>query len=62
MHQNEVILMSNGFDMVNRILREFVQPPLMKARSECRCVRRAEIEEAPDDGNSGQLALPIFRK
>ena len=31
MHQNEVILMSNGFDMVNRILREFVQPPLMNA-------------------------------
>ena len=23
--------MSNGFDMVNRILREFVQPPLMNA-------------------------------
>ena len=29
--------------------------------SECRCVRRAEIEEAPDDGKWGPLALPKFR-
>ena len=26
---------------------------------ECRCMRRAEIEEAPDDGKWGPLALSI---
>ena len=30
--------------------------------SECRCVRRAEIEEAPDDGKWGPLTLPMFRQ
>ena len=31
-------------------------------KSECRCVRRAEIEEAPDDGKWDTLALPMFRQ
>ena len=30
--------------------------------SECRCVRRAEIEEEPDDSKRRPLALPMFRQ
>ena len=32
----------------------------LESGSECRCVRRAEIEEAPDDGKWGPLVLPMF--
>ena len=32
----------------------------LESGSECRCVRRAEIEEAADDGKWGPLALPMF--
>ena len=32
----------------------------LESESECRCVRRAEIEEAPDDGKGRPLALPMF--
>ena len=34
----------------------------LKSGSECRCARRAEIDEAPDDGKWGRLALPMFRQ
>ena len=34
----------------------------LESGSECRCVRRAEIEEAPDDGKWGPLVLPKFRQ
>ena len=34
----------------------------VESGSECRCVRRAEIEEAPDDGKRRPLALPMFRQ
>ena len=34
----------------------------LESGSECRCVRRAEIEEAPDDGKRRPLALPKFRQ
>ena len=34
----------------------------LESGSECRCVRRAEIEEAPDDGKRRPLALPMFRQ
>ena len=34
----------------------------LESGSEYRCVRRAEIEEAPDDGKWGPLALPKFRQ
>ena len=34
---------------------------MVRVRSECRCVRRAEIEEARDDGKWRPLALPKFR-
>ena len=32
----------------------------LESESECRCVWRAEIEEAPDDGKWGPLALLMF--
>ena len=32
----------------------------LESGSECSCVRRAEIEEAPGDGKWGLLALPVF--
>ena len=34
----------------------------LESGSECRCVRRAEIEEAPDVGKWGPLELPMFRQ
>ena len=34
----------------------------LESGSECGCVRRAEIEEAPDDGKRGPLALTMFRQ
>ena len=34
----------------------------LESGSECRCVRRAEFEEAPDDGKRRPLALPMFRQ
>ena len=34
----------------------------LESGSECRCVRRAEVEEAPDDGKWRSLALPMFRQ
>ena len=34
----------------------------LESQSECRCVRRAEIEEAPDDGKWRPLALPMLRQ
>ena len=34
----------------------------LKSGSECRCVRRAEIEEAPEDGKWRSLALPMLRQ
>ena len=34
----------------------------LESGSECRCVRQAEIEEAPDDGKWRPLALFIFRQ
>ena len=34
----------------------------LESGSECICVRRAEIEEAPDDGKWAPLALPKFRQ
>ena len=33
----------------------------LESKSECRCVRRADIEEAPDDGKWRPLVLPMFR-
>ena len=33
----------------------------LESGSEYRCVRRAEIEESPDDGKWGPLALPMCR-
>ena len=42
-------------------LRRGCSSCMVRARSECRCVRQAEIEEAPDDGKWGPLALPKFR-
>ena len=35
---------------------------MVRVRGESRCVRRAEIEEAPDDGKRGPLVLPTFRQ
>ena len=32
----------------------------LESGSECRCVRRAEIEDALDDGKWRSLALPMF--
>ena len=34
----------------------------LESGSECRCVRRGEIEEAHVDGKWGSLALPMFRQ
>ena len=34
----------------------------LESGSECRCVRRAEVEEAPDDCKWGPLALSMFRQ
>ena len=34
----------------------------LESGSECRCVRRAEIEEAPDDGKWRPLVLPMLRQ
>ena len=34
----------------------------LESGSECRCVRLVGIEEAPDDGKEGPLALPMFRR
>ena len=33
---------------------------MVRVGIECRCVRRAEIEEIPDYGKSGPSALPMF--
>ena len=34
----------------------------LESGGECRCVRRAEIEEEPDDGKWRPLALSMFRQ
>ena len=34
----------------------------LESGNECRCVRRAEIEEPPDEGKWAPLALPKFRQ
>ena len=34
----------------------------LESGSECRCVQRAEIEEAPDDGKWRSLVLPMLRQ
>ena len=34
----------------------------LESGSEYRCVRRAEIEEAPNDAKWRSLALPMFRQ
>ena len=34
----------------------------LESGSECRCVQRAQIEKAPDDGKRDPLTLPMFRQ
>ena len=43
-------------------LRRVAAAGWLESGSECRCVRRAEIDEAPDYGKWGLLVLPMFRQ
>ena len=40
-------------------LRRVAAAGCLESGSEFRCVQRAEIEDAPDDGKWAQLALPM---
>ena len=62
------MILSAGSKRVTRVAGSgchsvgFAAAGWLESESECRCVRRAEIEEAPDDGKEGSLALPKFRQ